>query len=351
MVAVPQNQTGHLAPDPNVKIPAAVQAKIDQANEIAKQVYAPEPQEGEGEGEEGRQQEQQAEGEKKPEGQQPPVTPEVKPEPPKEQAPQEGDQTWEQRYKSAEGRFKAREREAAQMQQHIRQLMAEVQELRQAVTSRDPAPPAREQGERLITPEEEAEYGAEFLDVVERKAQERMAPLLKELEAVKAQLSGVAQYTAQDAQGRMLAALDQNIPDWREINRTDEFKSWLQLADPFSGHRRHDMLLDAYGQNNAARVAAFFTAFQQEAAAIAPREQAQPATPKVPLENLAAPGRARSAAATPRAPESDKPTFSRAEIAQFYADRAKGKFVGREDESQKIERQIFEANNEGRVTN
>lgn len=119
----------------------------------------------------------------------------------------------------------------------------------------------------------------------------------------------------------------------------------------FSGAIRHELLTAAYEQNNAPRVLAFFKGFLSEEAALAPNSQGEPdrgVTPeKIPLESLAAPGRAKTAAA-PGAP-AEKPTFTRAEIATFYADCARGKFRGRDAERNRIEAQIFEAEREGRI--
>ena len=56
----------------------------------------------------------------------------------------------------------------------------------------------------------------------------------------------------------------------------------------------------------------------------------------------------RSAGAA--APTGSKPSYTTADIAAFYDDIRKGKFKGREDERAKIERDIFAAQAEGRIT-
>ena len=107
----------------------------------------------------------------------------------------------------------------------------------------------------------------------------------------------------------------------------------------------------AFERNDTPRVQAFFTGFLAEEAALDPAsgETGRTEAPanKVSLENLAAPGRAKSAAAT-NAP-AEKPIFTRAQIAKFYADAAAGKFKGRDAERDRLERQIFEAEREGRI--
>jgi len=96
---------------------------------------------------------------------------------------------------------------------------------------------------------------------------------------------------------------------------------------------------------------AFFRSFLSQEAALDPAVSAQPdtgATPdKIPLADLAAPGRAKTAAASTTPVE--KPFFTQAQIAQFYAASAAGKYRGREEEKNRIEQAIFAAQREGRI--
>jgi hypothetical protein len=111
------------------------------------------------------------------------------------------------------------------------------------------------------------------------------------------------------------------------------------------------MLKEAYGRNDSARVANFFKGFLSEEAAVAPADgdrgrSDQIAPAKMSLEEFAAPGRAKTAAASAPA---EKPTFTRDQIAQFYRDSATGKYRGKETEMNRIERQIFDAERDGRI--
>mgnify|MGYP000981593068 CR=1 FL=1 len=111
-----------------------------------------------------------------------------------------------------------------------------------------------------------------------------------------------------------------------------------------------ELLKAAYERNNAAQVAVFFNGFLADEAADAPRTQPspapQPAPQKVPLETFAAPGGAKNAA--PSAPV-EKPLISAADITQFYTDCAAGRYRGREEEKDRIEMMIFDAQREGRI--
>lgn len=275
----------------------------------------------------------------------PEVTPEVTPAPASEV-------NWEHRYKSMEGRYKRAENDIRAMSDQL----ASMQSLISTLQSQRPDDTSRElQPQSLLTPEEVNEYGSEFLGVVAKKAKEELSPevaaLKRELASIKAQVQGTQEVTSAQARRNLEATLDERIPHWRDINVAQEFHSWLALPDLYSGAIRHELLKAAYEQNNTPRVLAFFKGFLDQEAALAPASQGEPApadatSSKIPLETFAAPGRAKTAAASAPA---EKPTFTHAQISQFYAEATAGRFRGREAEKNRIEAQIFDAMREGRI--
>lgn len=267
-------------------------------------------------------------------------------------------ENWEHRYNSMKGRYDAAQSQVKQLADEVaslRRLMGTMQT--QVQPEAHPAASVQEQVERLITPEEERDYGSEFLTVVGKKAQEVVGSVTakyeKKIAELEQKLSGVQGTVIVSEQQRMHETLDNRVPNWREINANQEFIEWLQYPDTYSGQTRLDLLKSAYERNDAARVAAFFEGFQREAAAVAPRDSQQapssraPAPAKPSLEHFAAPGRAKAAA--PQSGPADKPVISRAQIAKFYADVTAGKYRGREAEQKSFENQIFEAQSEGRI--
>lgn len=269
-------------------------------------------------------------------------------------APSEPAVDWEHRARSLEGRVPHLERTNAALLEELtnmRQLLATMQASGDAHVEEPPAPI-----ERLVTDEEVTEYGSDLLDVVGRRAREEVAPELakrdREIARLTAQLQGVNGVQRATAHDRMNADLDAALPEWRNINVDPKFLAWVGLPDPFSGAIRLDMLKAAYGQCNTNRVLAFFKGFIAEEDALAPEPQPAPSTTqvqKVPLQSLAAPGRAKAPATAPAA-SPDKPLISRAEISKFYADSAAGRYSKNEPERQRIEREIFAAQREGRIT-
>lgn len=362
-----------LKQDPNVKIPAAVKAAAERSEQLHRSLRDnPEPVEEEKATQEGSDDESKANPEldakaladQKPEGKAEPqkVASEEKPKDEKAAKAEKSvapadEETLEHKYKSLLGRY-------SRSQEQLRTLADEVQNLRGTLAAMQSAPPelkAREEAnpeldpEAMITPEEADDYGEDFLKIVGKRARQEVSRVTKayqdEINQLKKQLEGVSGFVKQDQQSKLLSTLDAQLPAWRKLNSNEDFLDWLSLPDPYSGAIRHDMLKAAYAQGNAHRVLAFFNGFLAEEAAVAPATEepplGKPTQPKVPLESLAAPGRAKTAASTPAPAE--KPILSRAQIAAFYAEVAAGKFRGRDDEKASAEKVIFEAQREGRI--
>lgn len=328
--------------DPNLKLPPAVRARADRASDLHKQMYSPEV---------------------TTEGNAPVPEPESAPTPtpapapapapvtPAPATPQEPAGGWEHAFKSVNARYTRAAEDNRVMAERLRTMEAQVAELRAAPVP-TPLP------ESMITPDEVETFGADFLGVVGKKAKEIFSPEVAELraqvEGLKTKLQNVGQTVTTNARDQMKAYMTEHLPNWVQVNDQPEFLDWLALPDAMSGAIRHNMLKDAWGRNEAARVLAIFNSFlASQEATVAPATTPKPAAPKpgkVPLETFAAPGRAKPAAAANGAPTDEKPlNITRADISQFYLDSANGKYRGREDEYKAFERAIEAANREGRI--
>jgi hypothetical protein len=154
---------------------------------------------------------------------------------------------------------------------------------------------------------------------------------------------------------KVYAALNENVDNWREINVSEEFKAWLTEADPYVGEQRGALLNEAFTKNDATRVVNFFKGYLKEQTAVQPGDQTpkQRATPEkaaqVDLETLVSPGGASEAAPASAQEGNAGKFFTQAEIAAFYADVQKGRYRGKEQEKDRLEREIVAAANEGRV--
>ena len=289
-------------------------------------------------------------------GAQPPAAPASSIQPP------EDEQTWEQRFKSQQGRFDQMLRANQVLSERIAEMQASIQAMhaRGLEAPQPPQPAAERERQRYVKDEEVEEYGEEFMDVVARRAMETYAPEVDEIaERVKrleSRVDGVGQVVETTVKRGLVETLTDAVPNWREINNSPAFKAWVQIPDPYSGRLRYDMIKEAYAGHETSRVIAFFKGFLSEAAGLPTTSQAR--TPSAPppangsgsgkpsLEQFAAPGRARSA---PQNLPPEKFVYTQAWIAKFYADKLAGKYRGRDDDVAAVEQDIFAAQHEGRI--
>lgn len=172
-------------------------------------------------------------------------------------------------------------------------------------------------------------YSKLVREVAAQVAAEAVAPLTKRVDEF-----------ARMSEAQYAITIDELIPDFDVVNEDPAFMAWLQKTDPATGKLRDDLLQRAHAARQGFRLAEIFNAYKEKRE-IGARTTAQPA-PRSP-----SPG-----------PESGQPPeplpeqgriFTRAEVAQFYADKRTGKYKGREEEARKTEAEILLASREGRV--
>jgi hypothetical protein len=361
------------APDTSVKVPDSVKAQADRANalmEQAKTAKATNEASGGNELVKPLVPESRANpnvltadfdpnNPRPPEFNSPPVFTPPAPTPPQPVTPQ-NEADWEHQFKSLKGRYDRETEEKRRLQQALidqQRLLAQIGPPSSAPQGEGsgvrfnvtPPPPGRR-----VTPQEVAEYGQELMDVVGRRAAEVYEPILQqlagELNQVKRQVGGVQSTVVFDARVKMYDDLARTIPQWDQINNSPQFAQWLDQVDPISHQPRRSFLNAAHNSNQTGQVIDIFQSFLGAVGAAngngqTPGNGAAP-SPQLDLMQLAAPGRAKTGQ-TQTPPE--KGFITRAEIKQFYTDKTQGKYAGREQEAAAIERQIFDAGNEGRI--
>jgi len=300
------------------------------------------------------------------------------PEPAAEDLNPDGTVNWENRFKALKGRYESDTRRWGETQTQFEARIREQAEQLATATRRplpgenfDPKNPPR-----LVSEQEVQEYGGDLIDVMRRVAAETVMPMIAPIATKVGQVEGQAQATAKETErqflNRMHSSMDAMVPGWGDINRDQKFIDWTQRPDVYSGLNRQELLQRAWYAGDSNRVAKFFEGFLAEEAATDPaaaeaRQRAlagtgghappaqspgQPApngqhqaAPRVTLEQLAAPGRARAAVTPP----AGKSTWTAEGIASFYQDVASGKFRGREAERAATEADLMAAQREGRI--
>jgi hypothetical protein len=163
-----------------------------------------------------------------------------------------------------------------------------------------------------------------------------VAAVTPHLQSLQAQNAALQQRLAVESRRRLDQAVERAVPNYREIDAMPEWHRYLLGIDALSGRVRQTLLNEAIASGNEARVVAFFRGFQQQAgSAAAPQASQAPARPGVWAS-------ARS---------SDKPIYTRDQIAKLYRKHQQGAYANRELEWARQEQDIIRAAAEGRVLN
>ena len=267
--------------------------------------------------------------------------------------PDDEEETFEKRYRSLQGMYNA---EVPRLHAEKRGLNNRVQQLEQLIASMnaEPATP-QEPTQSLVTEQDMEDYG-DSIDVMRKVFREEMSSKdaeINELKQLVRQMQGtvvpqvhqLSQDYAVSNEQRFWADLQTAVPDWQDINGSQEFQAWLLEVDPLTGIPRQTYLDDAQRNMDARRVVNFFTAWKgmtggQDARTTRESQSASE------LERQVAPGKGRSGGAKP---QGEAKTYTSNDIKKFFSDVQKGKYKGREAERDRIERDIFAAQREGRI--
>jgi len=280
------------------------------------------------------------------------------PEPePTEPGSSDQEETFEKKYRTLQGMYNA---DVPRLNAQNQELTQRLESMEQLVASMQAAPPPEAvpapAPKSLLSDAELEEYG-ESIDIMRKVSLEIAGGYQQEIDQLKEtikQLSGtlgprveeIADGYAHTVEQNFWSDLTRTVPDWRTINENPDFQSWLLEVDPMSGLTRQTFLDDAQKNMDVSRVIGFFTTWQQDNGTVP--AQLNRSASQSELEKQTAPGRGRSTGA-PKSGE--QKTYTREDITDFFVDVQKGKYVGKEDERDKLERDIFAAQRDGRIVN
>jgi hypothetical protein len=199
-------------------------------------------------------------------------------------------------------------------------------------------------------------FGADVIDLINRIAKHHASAAFGEaaqhINAVRGELKQNATEiqaakasTFESKRATYNTRLTELVPDWREINASEGFLTWLGEVDPLLGRTRQAAVSEAFVAFNAEWTAEFLRAYKKLTAAT------RPTNPVDELRRQAAPNSSRGSA-TPPASEtavSDTKIWTGTEIADFFKLVVQGKFRGHEEERASLEAQINLAVQQGRV--
>jgi hypothetical protein len=123
-----------------------------------------------------------------------------------------------------------------------------------------------------LTQKDVEDYGHDVLDLAQRAALHATAPELQRLDHQNAELR--QQLAAEQRRG-LYQTLDAQLPNWREIDNSPQWRQWLLFSDPLNGRPRQSLLNEAIAAGDATRVLSFFRGFLAEAPQSSQRQPSQ----------------------------------------------------------------------------
>jgi hypothetical protein len=294
-------------------LPKAVEEANRRAEDLHRQIYGNTEQPPQGTPEA-----KPAPGKEEPPNQTPPTEAAVEPRP--EPKAQDDEASWKRRYEVLNGKYQA----------EIPRMAAEIRDLKGRLVQAEARAAAPAQPAPKLSQEDREEYG-DLIDVMKRAAAEVVPQDVNEIKQSVEQLRGETTRLAKD---RFFSDLTRIAPQWESLNENKDFLAWLSGFDLASGRLRSELFDDAVSRFDAMRVAHFFSAYGGT-------KEPEPQVPD-PLEQQVEPPAQRRSAPTP-----GKKMWRTSEIASFYAGVRAGQY-NRED-ADRIERDIFAAQSEGRI--
>ena len=264
------------------------------------------------------------------------------------------EETLNQKYRTLQGMYNA---EVPRLHSQNKELTGRLQQMEQLLATLSAQSARRQpQIEALVTEKDQEEYG-ESLDVMRRVSREELIPVaqkIAQLESMIRQLSAnvvpqvqaVAQRQAITAEQQFWAALTDAVPNWRDINDSDAFQSWMLDIDPLTGIVRQTILEDAQRSLDVRRVSSFFRSWLEFTGQANVAQNTRRQATASELEKQVAPGRGRNTGAPTGG---NTKTYSPEDIKDFFNNVRQGRYKGREQERDRIERDIFAAQREGRI--
>jgi len=279
---------------------------------------------------------------------------------------------WQHQYNVLQGKYNAEvprlTRKTQQQEQMLRDLTTRLDNTQTLLASLNPGQTAKMSAapasppQRLVKDEEVQAFGPDLIDVMRRISKEENAAKDQEIADLRQQLVGLgktvetsSQVAARTAEERVIAMLDEQVPDWRVQNEDAGYLNWLEEHDIFGGNVRGVLLSQAFRAHDASRVVAFFKGYLNENALLAAPPTPAPETPTpeaLALEGLVAPGDPKSGP-NGGAPEGNagKRIWNQSDAQQLYAQinefTKKGKPAPKELQSLEVD--LIKAQREGRL--
>ena len=253
------------------------------------------------------------------------------------------EETWQQKYKTLKGMYDA---EVPRLHADLRDLKAQVDNLRKASETKPVEPVKPKTAEKLVTDADVEAFGSDLIEVQRKVAREVAAEFRDELDAMRAENEKLREQLTSTGTQVSEASFEQRlyrmVPDFEAVNADPKWIAWLNEVDPLLRAPRSTVAQQAFNRGDAEGVAHYVAMFKQNSKPVEPT-----ADKTDELERQIQPN--RSAVSTPPTSQKGK-VYTNADIEKMFRKATDLGIKGRSDEAKKLEAEIDAAFMEGRVT-
>ena len=247
----------------------------------------------------------------------------------------------EQKYRTLQGML---DKTNADHTAEISKLKAEIEEITSIKEESTKAT------ERLVTDDDERNFGSDLIDLQRRVAKEVAAEFESQLKSLQNENKELKQLVSSTeskvAESSFDTRLKSLVPDFAQVNADQRWIEWLDEVDPVLRAPRRVVAQQAFESGDAEGVAYYVDMFKRDTAPVEPVEPPKQDTKKQELERQVQP----SKNASNQTPTSQKgKILTNAQIAGMFKKAAVLSSSGRLDEARKLEAEIDAAYMEGRV--
>lgn len=235
----------------------------------------------------------------------------------------------EQRNNTLRGMMRTETEKREQLEVMLSQLNSKTEE-REA--PQKPAEPSVDEAR------DRKDFGDDFVDMVQRAVARAVNPIYERLETLDASLQQTSRTTEDQLRSAFKAELTRLVPDWVEIDNSEEFRDWAH-----SSKARVAIIRTAMANFDAEALAEVFNLYKSlHGKGSEGNKSKAPASRDIREKVAPTTGRASQSSA----PTSNQPKiWARSEIAQVFRDRRNYT----QEQFDELQKEIFAAQEEGRV--
>lgn len=250
---------------------------------------------------------------------------------------------WKHKYDVINGKYRA---EVPRLHAELRELRRELEDVKRAQVAAPAAPQKQPESVDDAVAVLERELGPELVEplmrLIKREASNSTASVNQRVEQVERLAN---QSVAETKEAKLARLLSAEGIDFNRLDRDPGFIDWLNEVDTLFGSTRLEALRYAFHrQGDVERTANFYRTYHN--AHKQPAPAAKPAPNRDLSQHVQVPA---SVPANDRVTtkEAQGPTWTRAQVNQFYADKRKG--VYSPEDAARLEREIYAASAKGQI--